>query len=292
MTTRNTCTRALRLARRLPVGWWALLALLLPVLAAGACGKRTAPLPIAGTLPVPAGLKAWQREARVMVAWRVAPREQAERHDGLEGFELLVERLPLNCPACPPDERRELALPLHERKPEHRNSGNGAHMLEGGWAYFDFTPPPQPVTWRFRVAARFGAGTGRHSATVFLETPARVPAHRLMWEQAGGGKPVEGFRAVRLYWRPRRERIVRTITSERVMVKQDRFYRVNLYRRASGGAWPLRPLNVHPVETGQLVLRVADAEAVAFHLRLVDQFGNEGPPSPPVSIAPAAEGQQ
>ena len=292
MKPRNPCAWALRPARRLPVGWWALLVVLLPVLAAGACGKRTAPLPIAGTLPVPAGLKAWQREARVMVAWRIVVGEQAEGHGGLEGFELLVERLPLNCPACPPDERRELALPLHERKPAHGIGGDSAYMLQGGWAYFDFTPPPQPVTWRFRVAARFGAGTGRHSATVFLETPARVPAHRLRWEQAGGGKAAEGFRAVRLYWRARRERIVRTITNERVMVQQDRFYRVNLYRRAAGGVWPQRPLNVHPVEAGQLVVRVADAEAVAFQLRLVDQFGNEGPASPPVSIAPAGEGQQ
>lgn len=70
-------------------------------------------------------------------------------------------------------------------------------------------------------------------------------------------------------------------------------YRVNLYRRLPPQPWPPLPVNPQPVAglfwLGPEPSAADGAEAVEYHMRLVDQQGNEGPPSAPVSI-PAAPG--
>ena len=248
---------------------------LLAVAAGAGCGRKTAPRPMFEVLPTPGGLRAWQREGRALVAWPVPAGNTAAAHGGVEGFELLIERLPRDCPSCPPEQAREVELPL--ASPELR--------VEGRRAHYGFDLPAGPALWRFRVAVRFDAGTTRPSPMVTLETPATVPAHGLSWGRVPGrGKMPQ---AVRLYWRLRRERVVRVITGQGAMVEEERFYRANLYRRKPGQPWPLRPINVQPLETGQQILpRPRDGPA-EFTLRLVDQFGNEGPAAPPVLIPPA-----
>ena len=240
----------------------------------GACGRRTPPKPVGSILPVPAGLVAWQRESQAQVAWRVPGKGEARAHEGLEGFVLRIERLPLNCPACAPDESRRLALPLHVE----------SMVMEGGRAIYRFPLAPQPATWRFRVAARFGAGLGRESPPSLMDAPASVPVHQLYWEPSRGGD--SELRAIRLYWKPRRESVVRTLTREGAMVEQDRLFRVNLFRRMEGAPWPLSPLNIQPLKTGGLTVQIPKDARVEFRMRLVDRFGNEGPASPIVAIGP------
>lgn len=281
--------------------WWACIcALLLAMAAVNACGRRTPPMPVDTILPVPSGLVAWQREDELIVAWRINPGEIASQpakrpdgegnaagsgkfeapgqtHGGLEGFVLRIDRFPLNCISCPPEESRKLALPLHA----------GSMEFKKGRARYRFPLRSQAATWRFQVAARYGDGLGRASAAVLMDTPASVPAHRLQWEPSRREASSLG-RAIRLFWSPRRERVLRTLTKDGVMVKQDRFFRANIFRRVGSAPWPLRPLNIQPLKTGQLTLRVPTNIPTEFQMRLVDQFGNEGPASPSVLIAPGA----
>lgn len=257
---------------RCGAGWsgWGL-ALLLILLALGACGRSSAPVPVGSLLPVPEGLVAWQRESRALVAWRVPEERATGLQGGLEAFVLLIDRLPLNCHSCPPDESRELALPLHVE----------SLVVEGDRAIYRFPLPAPAATWRFRIAVRLGVGQGLFSAPVFLDTPARVPVHQLRWAPAQG---ISGGRGIRLYWLPRRERVVQILTENKAMVAQDKFFRANLYRREGRAPWPLRPLNIRPLETGQLIVQAPADKAVEYQLRLVDRFGNEGPASPTIAI--------
>lgn len=256
--------------------------MLLIFLALGACGRRTLPVPVGSLLPVPGGLAAWQRESQALVSWRVPGVDSTGSQGGLEAFVLSIDRLPLNCRSCPADESRELALPLHEET----ESGSESLALEGGRAIYRFPLPAPAATWRIRVAARLGNGQGPFSAPVFLQTPASVPAHRLRWAPA---QDSSGARGIKLYWLPRRERVVRVLTRQGAMVAQDRFFRANLYRREGKASWPLRPFNIQPLRTGQLIVRAPGGRTVEFQMRLVDQFGNEGPASPTISIGAGAQ---
>ncbi|MCZ6646830.1 MAG: hypothetical protein O7B79_11385 [SAR324 cluster bacterium] len=263
-----------------PLPWAVWLGVLCGVVAAGgACGRQTPPRPVSEVLPRPEGLVAWQREGRVLVAWPMPSAQTAQRLGGVEGFVLLIERLPRDCPSCTPQEEREVDLP----------AGKGASpplRVEEGRAYYQFPLPAGTALWRLRVVTEYGAGGTMPSRAVSLETPAEVPAQALAWENVSGGK--EAPPSLRLFWRPRREGIFRVITKQGAQLEQARYFRANLYRRRPGQPWPSRPLNVQPLETGQQILPLPREGALEFTLRLVDRFGNEGAASPPVLIAPAS----
>ncbi len=249
--------------------------MLLISLALGACGRRTVPVPVGALLPVPGGLAAWQRESQALVSWRVLGEGVTGSQGGLEAFVLAIDRLPLNCRSCPADESRELALPLHV----------DSLVVEGGRAIYRFPLPAPAATWRIRIAARLGEGQGPFSAPVFLQTPASVPEHQLRWAPAQDNS---GARGIRLYWHPRREKVVRILTKQGAMVAQDRYFRANLYRREGKAPWPLRPLNIQPLRTGQLIVQAPGDKSVEYQMRLVDGFGNEGPASPTIAIGAGA----
>jgi hypothetical protein len=71
------------------------------------------------------------------------------------------------------------------------------------------------------------------------------------------------------------------------------FYRANVYRRLVTAPWPFTPLNGSPLTALEYLVQppAADAKggpgAAGYTIRLVDEFGNEGPPAPPISFASA-----
>lgn len=283
---------------------WAWLCAVLMMAVLNGCGRSGPPKPLGAVLPVPSGLVAWQRDGLALVAWRLPEAEarNVEQKEGgskpageaggqdkirlpfgaLQGHTLRIERLPLNCPSCPPDDSRELALPLHSMSREESGS-----VVLGPRVIYTFPLPAQAVTWRIWVAAQYEDGRGRFSNPVYFDSPVTMPEHRLNWTAVDGSGAIDE-RLIRLYWQPRRERIVRTLTRDGAMVEQDLNFRVNLFRRMGDAPWPLRPLNIQPLKTNQLTLNVPVDEVVRFQMRLVDRFGNEGPASSVVVIQPEA----
>lgn len=246
------------------------------LLAAG-CGRKLPPQPILQITP--GAVRAWQREGSAIVAWPLPSPAEAAHLGGLEGFQLRIARVPARCLACPPSETRELELEM----------GAGGWRVEERWGFHSFPLPERPSLWRFSVATVYGHGATTHSPIVVLEAPARIPAHALDWEWVEQNEKAPAVRRVRLFWEARRERIVRIIKKEGGMVESERFFRVNLYRRRPRRRWPMRALNARPLEVRQVVLALPPAEGRSrqvwqFTLRLVDQFGNEGPAASAVTL--------
>ncbi len=274
-----------RPGRLLPAGSLLLIAVLW-----ASCGLRTAPQPVSRKLPTTLGLAVRQQERHAVVAWRMPAGELAEKFGGLNGFALIIARVPADCRACPPESVGRVALEMD----------SVALRVEAGRAYYRFPLPPGPTAWRIRVATQFGMGRTVFSRAALLEVISEVPRHGLAWKflYARKGAASSGSRepsGVVLYWLPRRERMVRVITKSGVMVEREKQYRANLYRRSPDQPWPLTPLNPAPLQVrqwkmgGRYVTGRARRESLEFALRLVDQFGNEGPKSPPVTLtlAPA-----
>lgn len=268
--------------------WSARGVLLLALLLAGVagCGRQGPPQPELSAPPVQ--VRAWQRDGEALVSWRLPDKKQQERHGGLEGFRLLIERLPPRCFHCPPEDERLVRLRVDVPPLQ----------VESRVAFYHFSLPVTPSLWRFRVATVYDDGTTPPSVGVLLEAPAEVPMPVLLWEWAEPPRAPGEARRLRLHWEAHRERMVRVIGKEQTMVEQERLFRANLYRRREEEPWSLRPFNARPLEARQVVLALAQREPPAeeeevpdweFTLRLVDQFGNEGPPAPTVAI-PAIAG--
>lgn len=250
------------------------------LLALAGCGLRTAPQPLSAGIPPPQELRAWMRDTQVVVIWKSPPERLARAWDGLAAYRITRARLPLGCPDCPPLEAREDVVRLDsEEIAQHQER-----------TVFRFTPGGPPATWSIRVSMDFRKGASPLSPPVLVDTTAGIPAGELHWERVEGA---QGRSAIRLYWNARRERIVQIITPGGGREERDLMYRVNLYRRLPPQRWPPLPVNPQPVAglfwLGPEPFASDGAEAVEYHMRLVDQQGNEGPPSDPVSI-PAARG--
>ncbi len=250
------------------------------------CGLRTAPQPLSDRITPPQGLRAWNRDREVIVAWAAIPDRVVSRWAGIQGYRLSLARLPLGCVDCQPIESRELALV----------PGSAELMAESGSLLYRFSPPGPPATWRVRLRVRYNQGTSTDAGPLFVDPVGDIPLPILQWERVGpqvlgtNGKP-----SIRLYWNARRERIVYVLTPTNAHMEQELLYRVNLYGRVPPAPWPELPFTGQPL-TGlwwigpePFFLNDPTAKSVEYRMRLVDQLGNEGPPSDPVSI-PIAKG--
>ncbi len=265
-----------------PGGWLpaALGAVLLAAAVAG-CGRKTAPRPV--LLAAAPLVKVWQRDRQAVVAWAMPSGAALLKFDGLAGYVLAWKRFPPLCFACDAVEEVELRLV----------AGHGIFRTEAGWAYYRMPLPEQPADWHFRVATRYGSGATPFSPVALLLGRVDIPAHTLAWKLAPLARNAAGkgaiFRRVQLHWPLRRERIVHTVSKQGSPVEHEEFFRANLYRRIAGRPWPFWPMNQEPVEGPQRIVslptgtRGNPAPRIEFFLRLVDQFGNEGPATPPVS---------
>ncbi len=260
--------------------WGAALAAGLVLLVAG-CGLRTAPQPLSRLIPPPPGLRIWNRDGQVLVAWQPLSPRLVARWEGVVAYRLSVARLPLGCAECNPLDQHELALPPDS--PEL--------IQDPGATVYRFTPSGPPATWRVRVSVKFSGGFSTDSPPVFLDAVGTIPSQELLWERVGPQTlGADGNPAIRLYWRARRERIVHVVTATGGQLDQDLMYHVNLYRRVPPAAWPELPFNPKPL-TGLFWMgpepssfSYPAARSVEYRLRLVDQLGNEGPASESVSI--------
>jgi hypothetical protein len=242
------------------------------------CGLRTGPQPLTRFVPAPSNLSLRVQDKQVLVSWSVPPPALISRYGAVEEYELELARLPLGCPECRPEWERSLEL----------RPGGAPLMLEGGSAYYRFDPPPAPATWRARVRTRFRRASSPFSAPRLLEGLSAIPRHSLHAEPLADG-------GVRLFWEPHRERIIQVLTTGGGQVERALDYRVNVYRRPVSQPWPETPLNGAPLTATQLLLSQTAPDAmgaagkVEYTLRLVDQFGNEGPAAEPVSAAPKGD---
>ena len=252
------------------------------MLSLAGCGRRTAPHPAGPSFPPTGAVKVWQREGRILVAWLMPASPVVQRLGGLDGFEVRVERLPLDCFACGPDSVQRVRLAPDA--PELH--------VEAGRVFYGFPLPAEPAVWRITVRTRFEAGSGAPSTVKVLEGIARVPAPELEWSWAEGATPSQASGDVVLFWKQRRERIVQVISEGGVVANREQFFRANVYRRRSGEPWPFLPLNEEPLRVRRWTVPAArigpDQPPVEFTLRLVDQFGNEGPVAPPVIFPPTS----
>lgn len=261
----------------------ALLVALAVAAALGACGLKTPPQPLSEVLPATSGVQAWQREGDVIIAWNPPSPSSKARYGGLRGYALWVQARPLLCPDCPPESPRRV----------HLQAGDPALHAEAGRVFYRWPLGPQAGQLSLRVSTRYGIGQGPASPVVRVMRAGAIPVPALHWRWVGG--QAGGARAVQFYWPAVQERIVQVIGSDAVPREQVLDYRANLYRRVPPAAYPLLPLNPRPLTTAHFIvppLQSGPASATgaeAYELRFVDQFGNEGPPSPEAQVPLAGQ---
>ncbi len=254
------------LQRALAVQLGVTLLVLAPV---AGCGLRTNPAPPSSVIPANQDVTAWFRESALVVSWG-APDPQVVRRWGEVSLYTLYDRVhPLGCPACPPLSSNQVTL-----RPD-----TPGLTREGLRMYYEWVPEGAPGVRQIQIKTRFRSGENSPSTPVMVSGLAQAPKPELKVEVLPGG------RQVRLYWPAYRDRIVHIITASGGQVESAVFFRTNVYMRNSPALFPMTPLNLVPVGDLQFLvpLRGAANEPVEFTLRLVDQFGNEGPASLPVS---------
>lgn len=246
------------------------------------CGFRTDPQPVSGTIPPTADVQARFREDQILVSWKQPPTGLSRLRGAVVAYYLTVLRLPLGCTDCRPVFEQQVRL----------RSDSPDLNVEGQTVYFQWKPLGAPTQWLIEVRTRFQSGESAPARPARVEGVGEVPGHTLSFEA------VAGSRQVRLYWRPRQEREVTLLTPGGGREVQPVYYRANVYRRFPPAPWGFTPLNAAPDDTLQYLVQPPAAAAkggpgqVEYSIRLVDQFGNEGPLAPPVSFssAPGASG--
>lgn len=271
-------------------------------LAAGGCGFKTAPRPAVEALPPTGDFQVRQRGDALLVSWRAVEPEAAGRFGGVRGYRFVLQRHPVFCGVCPPESTRTVRVRA-DGKALRREGGRIAYRLSGRPGAGD-TSGPGPALLRVRMITLYGSGENRPTAPALLEPPAPMAAPRLMWrwmdarQMPSGLSAAPGLRVAQLYWKARREGVLRVIGSGGRPSERKVFLRANLYRRVPPAPWPLTPLNPEPLDTGRWRVthsRGAGENAapepggVEYVLRWIDRFGNEGPPSQAVRIGRGEE---
>lgn len=247
--------------------------------ALSACGLKTPPKPLSEVVPPTADVGAWQRERDIIVSWLPPSPNQEEKYGGLRGYELWFQPRPLLCLDCPPESPTRVRL-KHDDPSLH---------LESGKVFYQRPLGPDVGQVNVRVSTWYGVGLGPGSEAVQVERAGAIPAPVLQWRWVIGPKGMPQ-RSVLFYWQAVQERIVQIIGRDAVPHEEVQDYRANLYRRVPPAPWPILPVNSEPITVAHWIVPPLGApspssKAVeAFQLRLVDQFGNEGPPSLEVRI--------
>lgn len=272
------------------------------------CGRRTRPVPKGRVLPKTLNFKVRVRPEGALLSWLDRSLEPVELHGGELGFRLLVELISPRCLECEPVQNEELQLTEQQLRREF------------GQIFTLLPTRHEDVLYRVSIVTRFGRGENLPSPPLRFHPLVSLPAHQLHWEfpeSAGfndsptaiaraGERPsqIPGATAVRLYWLRRSEGRFAVLGGAGPPVWRTRYFKANLYRRIippsvqppeSPAGWSYIPLNSKPISANfmevphppklGLNVQFSAGSRVEYQIRLVDQFGNEGPPSNTVAIA-------
>ncbi|MBF0279793.1 MAG: hypothetical protein HQM13_18490 [SAR324 cluster bacterium] len=87
---------------------------------------------------------------------------------------------------------------------------------------------------------------------------------------------VKNFRLLRFSWKPQQEKIEFYFPNRDEVVQRKLFYRVNLYKKNQGDAWPETPINRKPIAENFFIdYQVPGEKAFLYQMRWVDSRGNE-----------------
>ena len=278
--------------------WWVVLITLWGFIVAG-CGLKTPPAPkMNDAQPIEIGFVTRLVDNQTVASWWIpSPTSTADR-GGVKEFTLLAQSYPTSCPVCPAEFRQKWTLDPDDPK-LHR---------EGSRAYYVLEIPELVALWRVQFAITYRNGMVVRVPETELATPVYVPAHKIQGQwltlptiQLGAtanGKALGDTvvsHQLRLFWADRRERVVRILSPKVAPTERELFFRVNLYVREPGAQWPFTPINITPLSRGQWIVNPGKTAPVypksaklQYTLRLVDQWGNEGPAAPPFSIDAAS----
>ncbi len=203
------------------------------------------------------------------------PVRTATRFGGVKGYRLVLERSPLFCTECPPEQRGQVTLAATDK----------ALVFEAGRYFFrlaDQQAAPAGFLLKVGVVTLFGRGENVSTRPALLEPAGTIPAPLLMWRPDAGGE-----RLGRFFWTPVREGVEMVIGKDGRPRRRERTFRANLYRRTRD-RWPMHPQNAQPLTADHWV--VGATGGGEYRLRWVDRFGNEGPPSAVLRVSSGKEG--
>ena len=246
-----------------------------------ACGFRTNPIPATETIPVTADQRARFRDDSILISWKVPEPGLVSLRGEVKSYEVILRELPLACIDCPPVSTRHVVL----------TSGNPYLTLENPTLYYPWKPAGPPAQWLVQVQTHFQSGDSLLGTALLVAEPNETPAPPLSFE------PIKSSLQVRLFWQPRQERVVHVFTSAGGHYDSPVYYRANVYRRLPPAPWPFTPLNPAPLDALEYLVQPPSSRARGgpdvseYTIRLVDEFGNEGPAAPPLRFGPGAGGR-
>ena len=290
---------------RIRVFVWPLLLLLCWSVLLGACGFRNKPKPIREVeLSDVRDFRVHLVENKAVSSWWLPSQDLIERHGPVQKYVIFTQRFRLGCVQCPPEDENTRSLTVEDER---------LH-LDGLRAYYAFEIVPAPMLWRVRVGVQYETGAFLLAPWASFKAPVDIPQHTLQsdWVWLPGSKQAQGitsdkepatkasgppkqpnkkngdpptqFNKLRLFWEPRRDRLDRIIKLGQTPTEREVFFRVNLYAGKENEPWPLMPLNPTPFHGSQWIIHPGETFPVfppeaklKFMLRLVDQYGNEGP---------------
>jgi hypothetical protein len=243
----------------------------------GACGFRNDPIPATTVIPPTDDQRARYREDRILISWRQPQPGLVRLRGAVQSYEVVVRHMPLACTVCRPETGRRIVL-----------ASNGPDLtVENQTVYYPWKPDGPPMQWLLQVQTHFQFGDSAMGAPLIVEGVNDTPVHPFSSEV------LRGSRQVRLFWQPRQELLVHVVTSGGGYYDRPVYYRANVYRRFPPAPWPFTPLNGAPLDAVEFLVQPPASKSkggpdqVEYTLRLVDHFGNEGPPAPPVQFESA-----
>ncbi|MFI5399680.1 MAG: hypothetical protein ACHQZQ_01340 [SAR324 cluster bacterium] len=221
------------------------------------------------------------REDRILISWRVPDPGLVRLRGAVQSYEVIVRQVPLACLECRPQAAQHIVL----------NRDSPDLTVENPTVYYQYAPQGPPAQWLIQVQTRFQSGNSRLGNALLVAESNETPVHSFSFEA------IKSTLQVRLFWQPRQARVVHIVTPEGGHYDRPVFYRANVYRRLPPAPWPLSPLNSTPLDTVEYLVQPPASGArggpdlAEYTIRLVDEFGNEGPAAPPLRFGPGSGGK-
>lgn len=278
------------------------------------CGRRSAPQPWPGTSVVSiSGFNASQRDGKIRLSWSMETDIPSD--PGKEQIVIVEETVKPHCLDCKPDNYRHYVIPFPSK-----------HVhISGVGVYFYL--PQLPMDAYVHIYTLFhqtdeGINLGLPVVTRFegfVDFPIPpIPKIELIYSPIlkdvstfiipGIPGSLENGLLYKFSWAPKVERAEFVLIQNTEMLKQEIFYKVNLYRTNEGSPWsevPYKPgiekpyvflfqpqedfsfstsLDDIPIKVPFLHYFKSQNQNYLYQIRLVDSLGNESKPSPIIKL--------